>query len=343
MKKFSVIIPTYKVEKYIAAAIESVLAQTYQNFEIIVVNDDSPDRSVEICQQFTDSRIKILSQKNRGLAGARNTGIRHAQGDYIALLDGDDLWLPEKLEKHVEHLESSSSVGISFSRSAFIDEAGNSLGTYLMPKLKEITSPDLLRDNPVGNGSAAVIRKEVLEAIKFQDNLYGTVEDFYFDDHFRQAEDIECWLRIVLQTNWKIEGISEALTLYRVNSGGLSASLLNQFEALQKVIEKTRSYAPELIAQWENPTKAYQLRYLARSAVRLKAGSMAVQLMHQALAAHWRLVLEQPRRTLMTLAAAYMLWLLPQPLYSQIEAVASKMTAATQKRRILQEQSEESI
>ncbi|MBD1906886.1 glycosyltransferase [Funiculus sociatus GB2-A5] len=343
MKKFSVIIPTYKVEKYIAAAIESVLAQTYQNFEIIVVNDDSPDRSVEICQQFTDSRIKIVSQKNRGLAGARNTGIRHAQGDYIALLDGDDLWLPEKLEKHVEHLESSSSVGISFSRSAFIDEAGNSLGTYLMPKLKEITSPDLLRDNPVGNGSAAVIRKEVLEAIKFQDNLYGTVENFYFDDHFRQAEDIECWLRIVLQTNWKIEGISEALTLYRVNSGGLSASLLNQFEALQKVIEKTRSYAPELIAQWENPTKAYQLRYLARSAVRLKAGSMAVQLMHQALAAHWRLVLEQPRRTLMTLAAAYMLWLLPQPLYAQIEAVAAKMTAATQKRRILQEHSGQSI
>ena len=343
MKKFSVIIPTYKVEKYIASAIESVLAQTYQNFEIIVVNDDSPDRSVEICQQFTDSRIKILSQKNRGLAGARNTGIRHAQGDYIALLDGDDLWLPEKLEKHFEHLESSSSVGISFSRSAFIDEAGNSLGTYLMPKLKEITSPDLLRDNPVGNGSAAVIRKEVLEAIKFQDNLYGTVEDFYFDDYFRQAEDIECWLRIILQTNWKIEGIPEALTLYRVNSGGLSASLLNQFEALQKVIEKTRSYAPELIAQWENPTKAYQLRYLARSAVRLKAGSMAVQLMHQALAAHWRLVLEQPRRTLMTLAAAYMLWLLPQPLYAQIEAVAAKMTGATQKRRILQEHSGQSI
>jgi glycosyltransferase involved in cell wall biosynthesis len=343
MKKFSVIIPTYKVEKYIAAAIESVLAQTYQNFEIIVVDDDSPDRSVEICQQFTDSRIKIVSQKNRGLAGARNTGIRHAQGDYIALLDGDDLWLPEKLEKHVEHLESSSSVGISFSRSAFIDEAGSSLGTYLMPKLKEITPADLLRDNPVGNGSAAVIRKEVLEAIKFQDNLYGTVEDFYFDDHFRQAEDIECWLRIVLQTNWKIEAIPEALTLYRVNSGGLSASLLNQFEALQKVIETTRSYAPELIVQWENPTKAYQLRYLARSAVRLKAGSMAVQLMHQALAAHWQLVLEQPRRTLMTLAAAYLLWLLPQPLYSQIEAVASKMTAAAQKRRILQEQSGQSI
>lgn len=339
MKKFSVIIPAYGVEKYIGAAIESVLSQTYKNFEIIVVDDGSPDRTVEICQQFIDPRIKIVSQKNRGLAGARNTGIRHAHGDYLAFLDGDDLWLPEKLEKHLEHLENSSTVGISFSRSAFVDETGNSLGTYLMPKFKDITPPDLLRDNPVGNGSAPVVRREVFEAIKFQDNLYGTVEDFYFDDKFRQAEDIECWLRILLQTSWQIEGIPEALTLYRVNAGGLSASLLKQLEALERVIEKTRSYAPELIAEWENPTKAYQLRYLARSAVRLKAGSMAVQLMHRALAAHWRILLEQPRRTLMTLVAAYLLCFLPHPVYYQIEALAAKMTGLIQRRRILQDQS----
>ena len=343
MKKVSVIIPVYKVEKYILATVESVLAQTYKNFEIIIIDDGSPDKSIEICQQFTDPRIKIIRQHNRGLAGARNTGIRHAKAEYLALLDGDDLWLPEKLEKHVEHLESSPYVGISFSRSAFIDEAGNSLGTYLMPKLKEITPPYLLRENPVGNGSAAVVRREVFEAIKFQDNLYGTIEDFYFDEYFRQAEDIDCWLRIAIQTNWEIAGIPEALTLYRVNSGGLSANLLKQLEYLEKVIEKTRSYAPELIAKWEGPTKAYQLRYLARSAVRLQAGSMAVKLVHRALAAHWQLLLKEPRSTLMTLAAAYLLWLLPQPLYCQIEALAAKMTGSTQKRRILQDQSGQNV
>src|SRR4028119_483182 len=105
MKKVSVIIPVYKVEKYVAATVQSVLQQTYKNFELLLIDDGSPDRSVEICQQFTDPRIKIISQTNRGLAGARNTGIRHAQGDYIALLDGDDMWLPNKLEKHIEHLE----------------------------------------------------------------------------------------------------------------------------------------------------------------------------------------------------------------------------------------------
>lgn len=343
MKKVSVIIPVYRVEKYIGAAIKSVLAQTYQELELLIVDDGSPDKSVEICQQFTDPRIKIISQVNRGLAGARNTGIRHAGGEYLAFLDGDDLWLSNKLERHIEHLEKSPNVGVSFSRSALIDEAGNLLGTYLMPQLKDITPPCLLCDNPVGNGSSAVIRKKVFEDIKFPDNLYGTVEYFYFDEQFRQAEDVECWLRIAIQTSWQIEGIPEGLTLYRVNSGGLSASLLKQLESLQKVIEKTRSYAPQLIAQWENPAKAYHLRYLARSAVRLKAGSIAVRLINQALATHPRLVFKEPRRTIMTLVAAYLLWLLPPSVYRQIEATSAKMTGSRQKQRITQDSSRQSV
>lgn len=343
MKKVSVIIPAYKVEKYIAITVKSVLAQTYNNFEIIIVDDGSPDRSIEICQQFKDSRIKIIRQENRGLPGARNTGIRHAQGEYLALLDSDDIWLPEKLEKHVAHLENSPSVGISFSRSAFIDEAGKSLGIYQMPKLREITPPLVLCRNPISNGSAAVFRREVFEAIRFQDNLYGALEGFYFDERLREsksdATDVECWLRIAIQTHWLIEGIPEALTLYRVNSGGLSANLLNQLESLEKVIEKTRSYAPEAIAQWENVARAYHLRYAARRAVSLKDHSMAVELVHRSLATHWGILLKEPRRTLLTLAAAYSLWLLPQPLYRQMENFALNMTGASQRRRILQDQS----
>lgn len=339
MKKVSVIIPVYGVEKYIAATVQSVLDQTYKNFEVLIIDDASEDRSIDICQQFTDPRIKIIHQANRGLAGARNTGIRHAQGEYLAFLDGDDLWLPQKLEKQVAHLENSPPVGVSFSRSAFINEAGKALGTYQMPKLKGITTPYLLCRNPVGNGSAPVIRREVFEAIKFQDNLHGTIEDFYFDEHFRQSEDIECWIRISIKTDWEIEGISEALTLYRVNSGGLSANMLKQLDSWEKVIEKTRSYAPKIVAQWETLARAYQLRYLARRAVRLQDGSMAVQLLNRALATNWRILLQEPHRTLISLAAAYFLWLLPQSLYSSIEAVALKSTGATQKRRILQEQS----
>ncbi len=343
MKKVSVIIPVYGVEKYISATVQSVLEQTYKDFELLIVDDGSPDRSREICQQLTDSRIKIISQENRGVSAARNTGIRHAQGDYLAFLDGDDLWLPQKLEKHVEHLENSPSVGVSFSQSAFIDELGQPLGIYQTSKLNGITPPFILCRNPIGNGSTPVIRREVFEAIRFEDNFNGTVEDCYFDQRLHNIEDIECWLRIAIQTDWQIEGIPEALTLYRLTTGGASTNLMKQFESLEKVLEKTRSYAPELVSQWGNAAKAYQLRFLARRAVRMKAASAGIELGHRALSTHWRIVLEEPRRTLLTLAAAYSLWLLPRSFYCQIETLALKMTGASQKRRLLQSKSRQLV
>jgi glycosyltransferase involved in cell wall biosynthesis len=339
MVKVSVIVPIYNVEKFVARTIASVLAQTWQDFELIVVDDESPDRSLEICRQFADPRIRIVQQKNRGLAGARNTGIRHAQGQYIALLDSDDLWLPTKLEKHVHHLDHSPKIGVSFSRSEFIDEVDRSIGTYQMPKLKDINSAHLLCRNPIGNGSAPVIRREVLEDIKFQANLYGTEEDFYFDDRFRQSEDIECWIRIAVTTNWLIEGIPEALTLYRVNSESLSANLLKQLESWEKVMDKTRAYAPELFAQWESRARAYQLRYLARRAIRKPDGSEAVRFVNLALANDWRILIEEPRRTIMTIFAAYLLILLPRSLYNSIEHWALKITGKSQERRIQSDQS----
>jgi glycosyltransferase involved in cell wall biosynthesis len=338
MKKVSVIIPVYNVEKYIAETLQSVLAQTYPNFEIIIVDDESCDRSIEICQHFNDPRIRIIHQKNRGLAGARNTGIRHATGDYIALLDSDDLWLPDKLEKQIEHLERFPKVGVSFSRSAFIDESGKPIGVYQMPKLRDITAPYLMCRNPIGNGSAPILRREVLGDIEFTANLHGKEETFYFDECFRRSEDIECWIRIVLQTEWQIEGIPDALTLYRVNTISLSADVLKQLESWEQVIQKTRSYASSIVSQWENTARAYQLRYLARRSVRMRDGKMAVQLLNRSLKTHWKILIQEPRRTLITIAAAYLLWLLPQPLYKWSETLALRITGASQKRQIQQEQ-----
>lgn len=337
--KASVIIPVYKVEKYIAETINSVLNQTYQDFELIIVDDGSPDRSVEICQQFQDPRLQIIRQKNQGVCAARNTGIDRATGQYLAFLDGDDLWLPQKLEKHLKHLESSPDVGISFSRSAFIDECGAALGIYQMPKLTEITPPLILRRNPVGNGSAPVIRREVFEAIEYMENSTGIQRQCYFDPRLAHFEDVECWLRISLLTDWKTEGIPEALTLYRVNSKGASSNLNKQIEDLEKVLEKTKSYAPNLIEEHGEAAKAYEMRKLARWAVRLKAAPMAVSMSHRALSTYWKMIIEEPEKTLLTLAAAYSLYLLPQQIYNGIENLALQITGASQKRRILQDRS----
>lgn len=321
MVKVSVVVPVYNVEAYIAETIESILRQTYVDLELIIVDDASQDRSIEICQQFKDPRIKIIRQHNRGLAGARNTGIRHAKGEYIALLDSDDLWLPEKLETHVNHLNLNPNVGVSYCPSAFIDEFSKPLGISQTPKLTDITSSVVICHNPVGNGSSPVIRREVFTAIKFQANLYGTVEDFYFDDTFRQSEDIECWLRIALQTNWQFAGIPQVLTLYRVNSGGLSANVMKQLESWERMITKIREYAPKFIAQWEQLARAYQLRYLARRSIRNRDGKAAVYFIHKALSTNWRIFWEEPKRTMLSLIAAYLLYFLPLSFFFTLESL----------------------
>lgn len=334
MHKVSIIIPIYQAEAYIADTLRSVLQQTYENFELLLVDDGSRDRSIEICQQFSDPRIKIIRQPNRGANAARNNGIRHAEGEYIAFLDSDDLWLPDKLTRHVIHLNAAPHVGISFSRSAFIDEAGQPLGIYQMPRLQHISIGHLLCRNPIGNGSAAVLRREAIAAIGFQQTVDGVTQDFYWDEQLQGSQDLDFWFRIAIQTPWEIEGIPEALTLYRVNSGGISANLPRKQASWEQVIEKTRIYAPELVACWEAPARAYHLRHLARRAVTLEDGKVAIALFNQAMQTYWKVLLEEPRRTIITGFAAYLLWILPASLYTQIQSMALKWTGASQKRRI---------
>ncbi|WP_107851519.1 glycosyltransferase family 2 protein [Oceanimonas marisflavi] len=334
MTAISVIMPVYKVEQFVADAVRSVLAQTFTDFELLIIDDCSPDNSIAICEQFDDPRIRIIRHStNRGLAGARNTGIRHARGELLAFLDSDDLWLPEKLERHVAHLAARPEVGVSFSRSAFINEDGSATQCFQMPRLTDIEPGYYLCRNPIGNGSAPVIRAGVFEQIRYalpgDDNEYG-----YFDEALRRSEDIECWIRIALTTGWKIEGIPAPLTLYRLNAGGLSASLLAQLASWEQVIKKTRRYAPEFVARWEDTARAYQLRYLARQAIRLHDGPMALRLSGRALATDARILWQEPGRTLLTLAAATVLSLSPNLLAPPLTRLVQRWVGKLQARRI---------
>jgi len=333
--RVSVVMPIYGVERFVAEAVDSVLAQSYADFEFIIVDDVSPDRSREICEQYTDERIRIvIHETNRGLAGARNTGIRHARGEYIALLDSDDRWDPDKLMLHVEHLNSTPTVGVSFSRSVFMNEDGEIMNTYQMPKLTGITAEHLLCRNPIGNGSAPVIRRSVFDDICFKENLYGETENFYFDDRFRQSEDIECWIRIASLTNWSIEGLSEPLTHYRLNSGSLSANVPKQLATWEAVIDKAREHSPELVERAGGLARAYQLRYLSRQAIRLQDGKMALSLITQAIKQDPSIILREPSRTLLTVGAALMQRLTPKAVYRSLEPLAIRILGSTQRLRI---------
>ncbi|MBX9924989.1 MAG: glycosyltransferase [Hyphomicrobiaceae bacterium] len=321
----SVVIPLYETERYIAHAINSVLAQTYTDFEIVVVDDGSKDGGPAIARSYSDPRIRVVSQANRGLAGARNTGIREARGRYIALLDADDAWQPEKLETLVAALERDSGAGIAFCASRFIDDDGNPLGLYQRPQRLKFEAADVFCRNPVGNGSVPVIRREALDAIAFYDARYERV--CWFDESFRQSEDIECWTRLAALTAWRFVYVDAALTDYRVNSSGLSANTARQLETWRRFRSKVAGYAPDLERHHGALAEAYQLRYLARRAVRGNAGRAALRMSLQAIATSPRILLEEPVRTVTTVAAASLQTLLPRSLFASLETWAMNQSA----------------
>lgn len=322
MANVSVIIPIYNVEPYIQTTVQSVLAQTYPVSEIIIVDDASPDNSAAICRQIDDPRIVILQQENRGPSGALNSGIRHATGDYVAFLDGDDVWQPHKIETHIQHLESNPKVGVSFSGSSFIDMDGNPLAGLQTPRLKDIDIFYLMRYNPLGNGSAAVYRRQVLQSIKFQQQLRGEAEDVYFDENFRMSQDIELLRRIVLQTNWVVEGVSESLTQYRINPRSVSSNFDKKIKVWEQLFDKARSLNSALISPTQSISQAYELKYLARRAVRLRDGQSAIRLCLKALKADIRVALEEPTSVFTLLGAAIALWIMPRSFYIRLETFA---------------------
>jgi len=301
--KISIVMPVYNVEKYVAQAIESVLAQTMSEFELLIVDDGGDDRSIDICREFQDERIRIISQPNRGLAGARNTGINHALADYIAFLDSDDRWLPEKLMLHMVHLNASTDVDISLCPSRLIDANGHPLRQVQQPKLMNISAADVFCRNPIGNGSVPVIRRTALDNIAFL-HPDDSERVCYFDESFRQSEDIELWMRLALRGNCKFEGISPVLTEYRIVAGGLSANVTRQFETWSRMLEKVQDYAPEFAQEHADRARAYQLRYLARRCIQMADGSFAYSLAIESLQASLAPLKEELFKTLATLVAA---------------------------------------
>lgn len=315
---FSVVMPMYNVEKYVEQAIDSVLSQSYPDFELICVNDGCTDRTVDIVKEFDDARISLVSQDNMGLSAARNTGINNSKGKFVALLDSDDYWHPDKLLNHLLHLKKAPGVGVSYSASVFIDEDGEELGVSQNPKLKNVSSVDVFCRNPVGNGSAAVIRREVFDQVSEVSTLSGSERTCYFDESMRQSEDIDFWVRVALLTSWRFEGIRSGLTYYRVNTSGLSANLSNQYNAWKYSVNKNRNLNTDFFESWFSLASAYQKRYLARRAIQSRNSVCAIKLIFSGLLEDPRMLWHEPARTGVSLLCAF-LSCLPEVCYNPIE------------------------
>lgn len=318
----SVIMPVYNTARYVESALNSVLAQTFEDFEILIIDDQGTDNSIQLCRRCSDPRIRIISQENRGLAGARNTGIRNARGRFLAFLDSDDSWEAEKLALHVAHLMTSPSVGVSYAASSMIDDDGEFLRIVQRPKLYKISAKDVFLRNPVGNGSAPVIRAEVFRDIEFYSDDKPYVQ--YFDETFRQSEDIECWTRIALSTGWKFEGLDAVLTRYRINEGGLSANVIRQFETWCRLKDKVNTIDPVFAKKCAAKAEGFQLRYLARRCIRMGDGAMALSLVQDALKTSPMIAVQEPLKTMTTVAAAVFMRVMPVFAQARLQAAMQR-------------------
>lgn len=300
--RMSVVMPVYNVEAYIAEAIQSVLDQTFEDFELIIVDDGGQDGSIDIARNFDDPRIRIVPQENRGLAGARNTGIAEAQAPYIALLDSDDRWHPDKLMLHFVHLQANPHIGVSYAGSRMIDEHGAAMSVAMRPKLTDVTARDILCRNPIGNGSAPVLRRTALDRAAFPHPQERT-RICWFDESFRQSEDIELWVRLASLHDVSFEGIEGLLTDYRIIGGALSANVVKQYLSWSRMLDIARENAPELVAEHGDAARAYQLRYLARRSVQLGNVDLANDLISRAASLAPRIFLEEPVKSAVTWGA----------------------------------------
>ena len=304
MPYVSIVVPAYNVACTLPETLRALLAQSFVDFEILVIDDGSTDETANVVRGFqSDDRVRLICQRNRGLAGARNSGIAAARGGLIGFCDADDTWEPEKLNTHVRHLHANPDVGVSYSGSALMDEESIQLGRYQSPRLLAVRPEHIFKRNPIGNGSAPVMRRAVFDAIAYRP-AFEAERDWYFDETFRQSEDIECWLRIALTTAWCFEGVEGHLTNYRINASGLSANTDRQLASWENMVTKLRPINPTFFDTHEAAARSYQYRYLARRAVSDLDGARAWDHVLLSLQQSHRPVLEEPMKTVQTVVAA---------------------------------------
>ena len=184
MPKVSVVIPAYNAMPYLPQTLNSVLGQSLTDFEVLIIDDGGTDHiQTWFAQSVIDLRVKLISQINQGLSGARNTGITNAQGEYVVFLDADDLWAPTKLEKQVHSLDKNLAVGLVYNWTALIDAAGEPTGRIMGGDIEGNVLEQILQRNIIDCPSV-LVRRKCFENVGM------------FDCTLRSVEDWDMWIRI---------------------------------------------------------------------------------------------------------------------------------------------------
>jgi glycosyltransferase involved in cell wall biosynthesis len=222
--KVSIVIPNYNQMHYLRSSIQSVLNQTYKNFEIVIIDDGSTDDSKSVISGFGD-RVRCIYQENKGLAGARNTGIHAARGELIGLLDADDEWMPSYLERMVSFANANPEAAVYYCRAQAMDANGDPLPQIFggPPVPPDQLYHTLLRANFIIPSTILMIKSAITQA-------------GLFDPDLRSLEDWDLWLRL-LPTH-RIIGIDDILVKYRIHGSSLSTNVSGMQNAIRLVVEK---------------------------------------------------------------------------------------------------------
>ena len=267
----SVIVPAYNARAFVGRTLASLRAQTFTDFEVIVVDDGSTDGTAAVVAEAAaaDPRIRLIRQANGGVANARNRALAEARGAYVANLDADDLWRPQFLERTLAALETAGEEAVfAFARTLWIDEHDRLLPQADMRLARRIDYRELLTRNPVGNGSAVLMRAEaVREAGGYDADL---VRDF------GQTED---W-QLLLKLSWRgrVVAVDEPLVLYRIVPQSASHALERSARGALEVIRRCRAEGPRLrrLDYWT--ARSLTLLWLGRRAARMGRWGLALRL-----------------------------------------------------------------
>ncbi len=320
---FSVVVPAYNAADYIAECIESVLAQTDPDLELIVVDDGSTDdTAARVLHYQSDQRLRLVQRANGGLAAARNTGIRVAGGQWVAFLDADDRWCPEKLAAHrriIEHygqeqsIDVDRSLSVTYDCAVFIDAMGQRTGLHMAWTDKPLTPERLLLKNYLGNGSTSVVKRSVLET-------YGG-----FDENLKRMVDHELWVRLS-HAGHQFQYVPDILTEYRMHSNSLTADTERMLQGVEVFLQQIALYAPASVARLRPLVLACTHRWMARAA--FMASHYAKAWYHARLALqHSPAVLWRDQRALITFAAIGFQAITPAPLFEAIRRLGLRLVS----------------
>ena len=234
--RVSIIIPAYNVAQFISETLDSVFAQTFDDYEVIIVNDGSPD-TVELERVLTPNLEKIcyLKQENRGAGAARNAGLRAARGKYVAFLDADDVWLPNYLEKQVNFIESDGNYDLVYCNALLIGDSPWAGKTYMDrdPSDGPVTLEALLGERCMVITSGAVARRESIMAVGL------------FDETLPNSQDFDLWVRLARRPGARINFQRDVLLKHRAHEGSLASDAIKSVEGELKVLRRVREW-PDL-------------------------------------------------------------------------------------------------